>query len=322
MDYLLQLPGTAQDIVLLLAVIAIKFVIAKLSTPAQGNFFHFYCLQLANKVNKAHHSKRHKQIAGAIATLITLIPIVVILWLFEQFIALPWLWSALLLYFSLGPMQLNAIAKQEAKYLADQDKYQAKQLLAPFVLRDTEQLSPLGLIKASIEMLVLKSSQQYIVISCCFLLFGPLVAFSYRMLLEMHYSWNIKRLEFNPFGQFVHQLVALAQWLPNRVMLLALMLTSMSAATLLHWRLIKCHLFRLNNDILLGYFAYCLGIQLGGVAMYDRVKLRRVSFNQQARQPEVKHILLAIKQLNLVTTLLLGLLLSILILVTIIKVNH
>ncbi|GLX77974.1 cobalamin biosynthesis protein CbiB [Thalassotalea insulae] len=319
MDFLLQLPATAHNILLLLLVVVVKWLQAQFFPASSVNFLQFYCQQLAAKVNKAQDSTTHQKIAGIIATLITFVPIVLILWIFADFVALPFIWDGLLLYFAFGAFGLNAIAQQEAKYLSEQNKYQAKQTLAPHVLRDTEQMSPLGLTKASIEMLIIKKFQQQFTVGCYFLLLGPLAAFSYRMLLEMHYSWNIKQAKFRAFGQFIHHLVALIQWLPGRLYLLGLILTSIGSATTLYWRLVRQHFFKLDNNIVIGYFAYLLSIQLGGVAMYSKEKLRRISFNQQSRQPEAKHILLAIKQLNLLTTLFMGLLISLLVIITILS---
>ncbi|WP_206485225.1 cobalamin biosynthesis protein [Thalassotalea sp. G2M2-11] len=317
MDYLLQLPDSAQHIVVLFVVVVIKLLVSHHSQYTSKHFFYFYCQQLAKKVNKDSHSINHKKVAGAIATLITLLPIVAIVWLFEAFIAVPLLWDGVLLFFAFGPLMLNSVAKKEAEYLSQQNKYQAKQLLAPYVLRETEQMSPLGLTKATIEMLLLRKFQQQLIVGFFFLLLGPLMALSYRMLLEMHYSWNIKRTTYTSFGRFVNQLIAVLLWLPNRIFLFALILTSINRSTMLHWRLVKQHFFRLNNNIVIGYFAYCLGVQLGGVAIYDQEKLRRINFNTQARQPEAKHIIYAIKQLNLLMTLILGVVLSVFIIIAI-----
>ncbi len=321
MDLISQLPDTVISMIVLLLVAATKWLQAKLSSPATSNFLQFYCQQLAEKVNKDQHSVNHKKIAGFIATLITFTPLVIILWLFADFIAVPVIWDSLLLFIAFGGFQLDSVARKEAIYLSEQDKYQAKQTLAPHLLRDTEQMSPLGLTKATIEMLLLKKFQQQFTLGCYFLLFGPLAALSYRLLLEMHYNWNVKLTNFRAFGRFVNQIVALLQWLPGRLYLFTLMLISLNSSTFLYWRLIRQHFFKLNNNIMLGYFAYCLSIQLGGVAMYNKEKLRRISFNQQARQPEPKHIILAIKQLNLLNTLVIGILVSITIILTILNTN-
>lgn len=321
MDFISQLPTPAINILILLIVIVLRVIHSRFAQTASIKIFPLYCQQLANKVNKDHHSENHRKIAGAIATLITFTPIIIILWLFEDFVEVPWLWSALLLYFAFGSFNLNALARQECKQLIAQDKYQAKQVLSAHLLRDTEQLSPLGLAKATIETLLLKHLQQQFVVGCYFLLFGPLAAFSYRLLLEMHYCWNTKVRRFRAFGLFVDKLTTFLQWLPYRLWLILLILTNLHQPIVLYWRLVKQHFFRLNSNLLIGYFAYILTVQLGGVAMYEREKLRRVSFNQQGRQPEVKHIFQAIKQLNVISTLIIGLLVSSMIIITILNVK-
>jgi len=313
MELIYQLPQITINIVLLIAVVLLKFIINQLPNKNRNSFFSLYCIQLSAKVNKDSHSQNHKKIAGCIATLITFIPIFIILWLFESLIEVTWLWSALLLYFSLGSVNYIQVARKITMCLNAQDKYQAKQLLAPLILRDTESLSPIGINKAIIEMLIGKKFQLQFVVGFYFLLAGPLAAFSYRLLLEMHYNWNIKRAQYQYFGHFIYNLVNIFQWLPGRIYLFLLVITTLNQSVLLYLQAVKNYFFQLNNNVLLGYFAYSLSTKLGGVAMYKSHKLRRISFNDKGRQPDEIHVLKTIKQLNLINTLILGLLISILV---------
>lgn len=314
------LPPIAQNIAVLLAVISLKFLIARLSPSTKPQplalFFNFYCQRLAEKVNKEKNSDNQRKIAGTIAVTITAVPLIIIVWLFESFIAVPILWQALLLYFSLAAFNFNHLAIKTAQSIASQNKLETKQLLSPWLARDVEQLSPMGLSKACIEMLILRKSQQLFIVAFYFITFGPLAAFTYRLLLEMHYSWNIKRKQFHSFAWFINKTISMVQWLPIRLLLILVMFININQSILLYWRLNKGLFFKLDNSILISYFSYCLGIKLAGVAMYDSEKIRRLSFNDQGQQPGPNNIITTIKQLNLVFTLALSLLTSLLILIS------
>jgi adenosylcobinamide-phosphate synthase len=314
-DVYYNLPLIAQNIVVLLGVVLLKIIFNKISPSFTQQptftFYRFYCQQLAAKVNNEKNSHSQRKIAGFLATIITITPLVVIFWLFEEFIAVPVIWQAILLFAALGTFNLNSVSKETAKSLAAQDKYQAKKYIGPWLSRDSEQLSPIGISKACIEMLVLRKFQQQFTIGFLFILIGPLAALTFRLLLETHYSWNIKHHQFGYFGHFINKTVNLLQWLPCRIFLLLLIFTSINQPITLFWRLIKSLFFSANNSIIVAYLAYILGIRLGGVAMYSKNKVRRLSFNDKGQQPQAKDIIAATKQLNLVMTLASGILISI-----------
>ena len=280
----------SSSILLLFGTLFIKFILRKFNQPNPLLFFHFYCQKLAEKVNKSTNTPNQNKISGVIATFITLLPIIIILWLFEVFIEVPWLWQGFLLYLALGSFNLTHISKSLAQALVANQYYLAKQILNPWVLRETEELSNLGLSKACIEMQLLRTLQQHITVCACYLFAGPLFALSYRLLLEMHYSWNVKRLSTTQFGLCANQLVNIIQWLPVRLFTL-LLLCSAGQNTVLFWRLIKGRFFQLNNNISIHCLALILEIKLGGVAIYEGVKQRRMSFNDQARQPQATDII-------------------------------
>ena len=297
----IQLPAINHfsiTVLLLFAVILIKILISRIINQQPLSFFNFYCQKLSEKVNKAKNSIKQQTIAGFVAILMTLTPLVIILSIFEFFIEVPWLWQGFLLYFALGPLNLKVQSKTIAQALVANQNYLAKQTLQPLILRETEQLSKMGISKSCIEMQLLKTLQQTFVVICYFLIFGPLAALSYRLLLEMHYSWNTKQSAFTHFGQQADILVNIFQWLPVRLFTLIMLTMHSGQSLLLTWRLIKDKFFQLNNDVALHCFALNLQIRLGGVAVYSGIKLRKLSFNDHARQPEPNDIIHADTQLK------------------------
>jgi adenosylcobinamide-phosphate synthase len=152
-------------------------------------------------------------------------------------------------------------------------------------------------------MQLLRTLQQGYTVAVIFIVFGPLMAICYRLLLEMHYCWNSKLTKFNHFGLYSKHFVNLIEWLPVRVFSLLLLFTSIGKNVTLFWRLSKQHFFQLNNNIALLLLALSLEIKLGGVALYDdeenaKEKLRKASFNDLARQPQITDIIHATKKVS------------------------
>ena len=295
---LIEISPFTYSVVMLYGVIIIKFVASYLANHEPLQFYRFFCDQLAKKVNKSKNSDRQQNISGCIGILVTLTPLVVILWLFEAFVEAAWLWQGLLLYLALGNLQLGKTSKDIAKLVVANKKIEAKQLLNPWLLRDTEQLSSLGVAKGCIEMLLLRAMQNLFTISFVFLVFGPLAALVSRLLIEMHYSWNNKQNSFQPFGNSIAFAVNIIQWLPSRIFSLILLFSCIGKNFTLFFRLSQPYFFQLNNSYVLNLFALSLEIKLGGVAMYKGLKLRKTSYNDHGRQPQATDILHARKRIN------------------------
>lgn len=297
LNFLIEHPFI-NNVTILLCVVLLKIVLSIFFIKEPLLLFRFYCNLLAKKVNKPKNSQGQQKIAGIIGVLITLIPLVIIFWLFEDFVEVIWLWHALLLYLALGSFGLTRMSMKIAKALIANKTDEAKQMLQPLVLRETNKLSVLGISKTTIEMQLIQTIQQCFVVAFYFLLAGPLVALTYRLLLEMHYSWNIKKKGFTAFGKHINILIQLLQWLPTRIFVFILLLGTIGQNFVLFWQLIKRHYFALNNDIALYALALTLEKKLGGVVIYDNEKSRRENFNGKAKEPEPRDIIHAVKRVN------------------------
>ena len=294
----LEINYISYQVFLLVVVMSIKLILSRFITHEPLRFFQFYCQQLSNKVNKVNNTEKQQSISGLVAIVVTLLPLVVILWIFADFVALTVIWHGLLLYLALGHFNLAQVNKNIAQALVSNQHYLAKQALKPLVLRETDQLSSVGLSKAAIEMQLLRTLQQGYSIAFIFLVIGPLAALSYRLLLEMHYRWNPKLTEFYHFGYYANVFVSTCTWLPVRLFSLLLLLSSLGHNFLLFWRLSKGYFFQLNNNMAILLLALNLEVKLGGVAMYHQEKLRRINFNDLAQQPEITDIIHANKQIK------------------------
>lgn len=292
----IALSSFSYQLLILFVVIVCKSTISHFIQHEPLQFFQFYCQKLSDKVNKTQNTPQQQTIAGAVAILVTLVPIAIILYLFEAFIEVEILWQALLLYLAIDSFGITHISKTIAQALVAKQNYLAKQTLKPLVLRETEPLSSLGLSKGCIEMQLLRTLQQGYAVAIIFLIGGPLAAISYRLLLEMHYCWNTKLVTYRYFGLYSKHLINMLQWVPVRIYALLLLFTSIGKNFTLFWRLSKQHFFQLNNNIALLLLALTLEIKLGGVALYTepnqtKQKLRKASFNDLARQPQITDII-------------------------------
>jgi len=303
MTNLTELSSFSYQLLILLAVILSKAIISHFSHHEPLRFFQFYCQKLSDKVNNPTNSPNQQTIAGLIAIVVTLPPIIIILWLFESFVEVDFLWQVLLLYIAIGSFEITKASKDIAQALTAKQNYLAKETLKPWVLRETEPLSSLGLSKACIEMQLLRSLQQGYAVAFIFMTLGPLMALCYRLLLEMHYCWNTKLIIHKHFGIYSKHLANLTMWLPVRIFSSLLLLSSIGNNCILFWNLSRKHFFQLNNNVALLLLSLNLSIKLGGVAMYDDKKnapekLRKISFNDRARQPQIADIIYASKKIN------------------------
>jgi len=297
------LSAFSYQLLILLTVIVSKMTISHFVSHEPLRFFQFYCQKLSDKVNKPQNSQNQQTIAGLIAIVVTLPPIMIILWLFESFVEVNLLWQGLLLYIAIGSFGLTKVSKGLVQAITAKQSHLAKQTLAPWVLRETEPLSSLGLSKACIEMQLLRTLQQGYAVAFIFMTLGPLMAVTYRLLLEMHYCWNTKLIMHKSFGLYSKRLVNFIMWVPTRIFSLLLLFSSLGRNFILFWNLSRTQFFQLNNNIALQLLALNLAVKLGGVAMYDdkkntKEKLRKISFNDLARQPEATDILQANKSIH------------------------
>jgi adenosylcobinamide-phosphate synthase len=297
------LSSFSNQLLILLTVILSKVIVSHFIHHEPLRFFQFYCQKLSDKVNKPQNSQNQQTIAGLVAIAVTLPPIIIILWMFESFVEVSLLWQGLLLYVAIGSFGITKINKDIAQALSTKQNAFAKQTLKPWVLRETEPLSGLGLSKSCIEMQLFRTLQQGYTVAFIFMTLGPLMAISYRLLLEMHYCWNTKLVVHRHFGLYSKYLVNLLMWLPVRIFSLLLLFSSIGKNFVLFWNLSRKHFFQLNNNIALLLLSLNLGVKLGGVAMYDdkthaKEKLRKMSFNDLSRQPQVTDILHANRKIH------------------------
>lgn len=287
---------SAYPALLLLVVFAARLLpLPELYHPL--TLFRYYAVQLAAKVNPEPARPRQQLfISGTLALLLAWLPVLALLYGLYVFSELPLILDALLLYCSLDwhSQQQQAIAIQRHLHAGQLTlaREQAKTLLC----RRTSMLSEMGLSKALLESLTLRSASQFIGVCCMFLLGGGLAALGYRLLLELQQQWNPKRRNYRHFGMPAALCATLLTAVPK---LLGCLLLALQYGVLRSYRLCRqpsLHISR-SSYWLLCCASVALRRSLGGPVYYNEQKLQRSKLIQQC-DPNAADITAAVKVLQ------------------------
>jgi len=217
-------------------------------------------------------SIRQQQISGSLACIVLLLPFFAILVVFKYLSVYPIFFEALMLLVALRFQDVPKQTNKVTAALAKQQKMLARHALSQIVIRETAKMSPLGLVKANIESLLLRYSYQYCTVVFWYLLTGGVGALIYRLIYELSLSWNNKLPKFKYFGLPVRKLTNILQWLPSK-------LASLSVVIAVNIRqgsraLFQPASYQCNHVFVLNLCGSSLGIELGGPAYYGQQKVR------------------------------------------------
>ena len=195
---------------LLLLVVLVSRLIPLSEAYHPLTFLRFFAQRLAAKVNPdPNRAAGQLLISGTLALLVAWLPFAALLLSIQHFSELPWLIDALVLYGCLDWQTHVSRARHIQRDLQRGQLTLAREQMASLVLRRTDNLTAMGLSKAGIESLMLRSSSQVVATLLWFLVGGGIAALSYRLLVELHQQWNSKLPEFRYFGRPAALLLAL-----------------------------------------------------------------------------------------------------------------
>ncbi len=218
------------------------------------------------------NSIKQQKMSGAFACLVLLLPFCSMLAVLKYLSEYPIFFEALMLLVALRFQDIPNQTRKVTAALSKQQKMLARHALSKIVLRQTEKMSPLGIVKANIECLLLRYSYQYCSVVFWYLLTGGMGALIYRLVYELSLCWNNKLARFKHFGQPVRYVVNISQWFPSKLASLSVVIAvniSQGSVALFHIVSYQCnHLFVLN------LCGASLGVELGGPAYYELQKVR------------------------------------------------
>ncbi|MFT2091806.1 cobalamin biosynthesis protein [Paraglaciecola sp. 2405UD69-4] len=258
--------------VLILCVLIEKFV----TWPEKYHplsLFRLMAQRMADKVlpDKSRQTSQQK-IAGILAPTTLLIPVITVIAVFILLPQYPLFFESLMLLVALKFQYVITQTKKVTSALRSGKKILARQMLSPIVLRETDKMSPLGMVKANIESIFLRFCYQYCAVIFWYLLTGGAGALIYRTLYEMSHSWNPKLYRFKYFGYPVRIVVNIMQLIPAVIgsfcIVIAGNLTSGFKAMVQRRSYKSVPMFILNTC------GSTLNVSLGGPAFYDKVKIR------------------------------------------------
>ena len=241
---------------------------------------------IADKVNNAQRSHQQQYIAGNLA-LITMLGFILIIAAIIQFIVIePILFELVLL---LCLLQWEKINLPEVN-LGNLEKQTIISQIQPRTLRDLDQLSLLGLHKASIENLCLRNSYQWFAVIFWYISVGIWAAIIYRAIQLMAHNWNTKLPVNHQFGRPAASLLQLLASPAHLILACTLRCLQRATSPLsnLNQQAKQWHHF--STGFLLSSFAYSLAIQLGGPRKYQGSMQRfsQLGHTQPAQRDDIK----------------------------------
>lgn len=250
------------------------------------SFFAAFCQALARKVHPdASRPASQQRISGLLALIMVLIIPLTLLACIYLFASWSLLLDAIVLLFcaTWQPYQLQAekIMQSLQKELSGLAKVQARLLL----LRDTKPLSRMGLVKALLESLCLRFTQQVIATIFWYLLAGALGLLCYRLCQIASQQWSIKLATNRHFGVAacrLHQLLCFAPYCLS----LSLLYLQGSRKHKAAKRYAEGEALPTCKEWLLQQLSRTLQVSLGGPAYYQQQQVRRLRL-QHNYEPDI-----------------------------------
>ncbi|MGY5450666.1 cobalamin biosynthesis protein CobD/CbiB [Agarivorans sp. MS3-6] len=249
----------------------------------------WFAEQLAAKVNRGSNGPRQQRLAGRIALLAILVPLTLGLALFNQLIPLSSLLDALLLVCLLQWQAPMHSYHRITLLLNKQQHQQARGILRPWVLRDCDNLSAVGVAKASAEMLLLRLAANWFGVIFWFMLGGILPALIYRVVSELHFAWNPKLSQYRQFGISASHFYQLISWIPFQLLALIFCCYGNVARN----KAALSQGFRwpyAASGKLISVSASSLHSELGGPRHYQQQKAEQARFGPAKQYPEAAEL--------------------------------
>lgn len=233
-----------------------------------------FALLLTNKVNSNTHYQQ-SIISGGIACSLMMLPAFITLLALKPLVWQPQLFDLALLLLALDWRNTEKFSTRMFALIAKEKKEKARAELAPWVNRNTETLSMLGVGKASAETIIMSYGRGVVSVLFWYAIFGGIGAFLYRLLVELARTWSPSRKEFSPFGVPTIRLLALFDFIPLRLFSLFVIIGQRSGDAWQNLRTQSKSWPLPGPSWLLIITASKLQLSIGGPAIYENKKTIR-----------------------------------------------
>ncbi|MDP2560966.1 cobalamin biosynthesis protein [Psychrobium sp. 1_MG-2023] len=293
----LQLTDLSIRLIILLGVMLLERFITLSASVHPATLFRYIAENLAAKVNR--RNPVHQKLSGGISTLLLVSINLSIAGSILYFARYPWFFEALFLFLILSSRPLLSAAKKIEQSLDQQHKVLAREQLTTLCIRDCNNLSTMGIVKASIEGLSQRLVQSYFSLILIYAVVGIYPTLICATIGALARYWNPKKTLYRHFGKVSTALATI-------IHLPALLLTSLHLALLYGFSNLKQGLsqaklwHRYGNGLLLATLAFALKRQLGGAVCYDKIKIKRdkLGNNTPPQLADINHAIRACKQLR------------------------
>ncbi|AOT10140.1 cobalamin biosynthesis protein [Pseudoalteromonas luteoviolacea] len=269
---------------------AFSLKLSKLYHP--NTIFSLLTSNLAKRVVSKKNSDAQHFLSGTLACFLPTITVVVLLYFLSYISFYPQWFGGLILFLCLDT-HFETRAQRIAKLLSQGQKGSAKQLLKSIVIRDTDKLSEVGIIKACLDSLALNTVRHFYLITIFYVAAGPYFALTYKLLLLCDQSWRQQLGANHPFMRPVQRSIYILEWLPLRGFVLIMALTQNLAKTKHYLKHYAQHYINKNSGWIMALFAANLHVQLAGPRFYisERFDNIRIGSDRQPELEDIQHML-------------------------------
>ena len=216
---------------------------------------------------------------GRIAWLLTVLPLLALLWLLyalllAQHAVIAWVFSLVVLYLCMGFRQFSHYFTDIHQALRDNDLLLARQLLGEWTGKSCSDLNPEEVARLTIEQALLASHRHvfgvvFWFVICMMLGMGPLGAVLYRLSTFIASQWRGEEEEAAEFGTFAQQVCRILEWFPLRLTACSFAIVGNFEDTIYCWRTQAAEWPEPDEGIILAGGAGALGIKLGQTLVLD-----------------------------------------------------
>ncbi|QYK00678.1 cobalamin biosynthesis protein CobD/CbiB [Shewanella psychrotolerans] len=279
-------------------ILLVSILLAKMAPlPREAQVFYWYshlARSLSAKVNRKGRTSSQQKTAGFLAIVLLVVPFWLIITFLIQLAAFPWFFEFIILYLCLCDEQFYKVADETAQALRQDNRPSARALLKNWLFRDTQDLSEVGLAKATIEKLVTIPVYSIVATILFFAIGGAPLVLGARMIKQLEYCWPSVNPQYQSFGKPAYYLSYGLYFLPTLLWNFTLAIQGGPKTLVLILRSTKSR-YPVNNHIATCEIAaHVLGIELGGPIKFanTKVSLEKVGKKQK---PDASHLPHALK---------------------------
>lgn len=290
-------------------ILLVSILLAKMAPlPREAQAFYWYshlARSLSAKVNRKGRTDSQQKTAGFLAMVLLVLPFWLIITFLIQLAAFPWFFEFIILYLCLCDEQFYKVADETTLALRQGNRPSARALLKPWLFRDTQGLSEVGLAKATIEKLVTTPVYGTVATILFFVIGGAPLVLGARMIKQLEYCWPSINPQYRSFGKPAYYLSYGLYFLPTSLWNFTLAIQGGPKTLMLMLRPTKSR-YPVNNHIATCEIAaHVLGIELGGPIKFadTKVSVEKVGTDQKPDAARLPHAQRLVRMGNMIWVL-------------------